>query len=127
MMWPFSWHALTPDGTNEFVSQPFALDTVFTTLLDTARATSLVSLGVLPIGQGYIQVLSDSRSDLRVMVIYRKDGTKVRALPIATAMGLIATSADSEEVLAIRKTDILEAVRYAYKWNWVAPGDLHRR
>jgi hypothetical protein len=71
-----------------------------------------VGLRALQLEEGYLQVLADPRSDRRRLVAFDRRGRVVRGVDLDVAFGLMASSPDGKFVLAYRRTDVDEVVRY---------------
>lgn len=116
--WPFSWHYFAAPAAWHFRNaRPFASDTLLKADNDSARASTLVALSVLPLDDGFLQVLADPRSDLRVFVLYAQDGARTRVRSVSTAIGPLAADRTRRELLMLRRTDITEVVTYGWRWR----------
>ena len=94
-------------------SRPFTADTVITGVSDTVVSSELVGMATHAIDKGFIQLLADPRSDLRVLVVYGPDGRTFRRATIGVSLGLLDFEPVATHVLALRRTDTLELVTYS--------------
>jgi hypothetical protein len=87
-----------------------------------------ISLGIHPLDRGFIRTFSDLRSDRRVLATYDRDGRLLRDSGIAVPMAVVATVPRRRVLLAARRTDRMELVKY--RWSWVGvepqPGESER-
>ncbi|HYW07987.1 MAG TPA: hypothetical protein VE913_13585 [Longimicrobium sp.] len=80
-----------------------------------------ISMAILPLDRGYIRTFTDLRSDRRVLVTYDGSGAMLRRTPIRLPMAVIATDPGRRMLLAVRRTDQLELVRYHWRWAGTTP------
>jgi len=72
-----------------------------------------VGLRTLELENCYLQVLADPRSDRRRLLAFSTDGRVLRERDLNVAFGLLASSPDGRRLLALRRTDVDEVVRYS--------------
>jgi hypothetical protein len=76
------------------------------------------ALALLSLDRGWIQTLADLRSDRRVIVVFDNSGVEVRRLEMDAPFGFVASSHDSQEVVALRALGKAELI--FYRWTWGA-------
>jgi len=114
--WPFRW-SLHHQSHKDVVGLPFVRDTVIREGQDSVLATNLLGLPTFPLDHGYIQLLTDPTSDLRVLTIYDEEGIRKRAVVINAAIGVLATHPSSRQLLMLRQTNHREIVLYGWRWR----------
>ena len=105
MTWPFAWVAFTRSGRVVARGKAFERDTVVSAANDTSRSGALIGLSVLRVGNGFVQVAADPRSDLRVTVTYDSAGHVANKSAVDVAIGLLDASADPPRVLILSRTE----------------------
>lgn len=83
-----------------------------------SRWVGLRSLRVAP---GFIQTLSDPRTDNRRLVLFDSEGTYVRSRDLDVALGFLASSPNGRYLVALRRTDVDEIVTYRVHGDARAP------
>lgn len=71
----------------------------------------------LEIDSGFIQVLADPKSDLRVIVLYSPNARLVRQAVMRVSLGFLDFEPITNRLLALRRTDGLELVTYRLQRN----------
>jgi hypothetical protein len=113
MIWPFEWVALDTAGT--VVLESRAITRTTRALVDTTYV-DWVGLPVFQLDSGFLQTLADPRSDKRVLVLYDLDGRVVNRRAMNVAFGILTVSVHQRMLLALRRSDRNELVRY--RWDW---------
>jgi hypothetical protein len=75
-----------------------------------------ISLAVHQLDTGYIRTFSDLRSDNRVLAIYDAQGNLLRSSRLSVPLAILGTIPQERALLALRRTDRLELVRYTWRW-----------
>jgi hypothetical protein len=75
-----------------------------------------IGLGVLPLDTGYVLTVADPRSDERRIVLFDLEGRPVRTTSVRASWGAVAAIPKEHQLLAVRRTNVLELV--VYKWRW---------
>jgi hypothetical protein len=75
------------------------------------------AIATIAIDSGFIQTVSDVRSDARVMILYDRHGREIRQTVLGTPMAFIALDVAAHELIAVRQSDVREIVRYAWSWQ----------
>lgn len=119
--WPFRWtlHRMT---SRDVVGLPFVHDTLIRDGQDSVLATRLLGLPTFPLDHGYLQLLTDPASDLRVLTIYDEEGVRKRSVVINAAIGVLATRPSARQLLMLRQTNRREIVLYG--WHWRNPHSI---
>jgi hypothetical protein len=121
VQWPFRWTALSMTG--HVIRRSAGMLAPNARAVLPSPADSLINwlgLPVLALDQGYIQTIADPRSDRRIVVRYREDGSPVAAHALDVAMGFLASNPATHQLVALRRTNHTDLV--IYHWHW-APGD----
>ena len=117
MRWPFQWDALDSLGHVVASGRPFSHDSVLADWPRAPRRVNLVGLTTLDLGEGYLQLIADPRSDLRLLALYAEDGRIARTSVLQTPFGLLAANPSSHTLLALRRSDEVEVVVYHWRWE----------
>lgn len=110
---PFAWRSVAPTGRIESHGRPFRADTTIKMASDSAGISELFGTPVRAIDAGFIQLLSDPRSDLRVLVTYAPNGRANKVSAIKLSLGLLDFEPTANRLLALRRTDMAEIVTYS--------------
>jgi hypothetical protein len=100
-----------------------ALPVPFVSPVPGAVADSVASEGlwagmdVIPLDSGYVRTFADLRSDMRLLVLYDRQGELRRVSPVAVPLGMLGASVESHLLLAARTTDKREIVLYRWRWG----------
>ncbi len=73
------------------------------------------SVGVLFVGDGFIETIVDLNSDDRILAAFPRGGGPASVRRLATALGFFA--ANDSRLLAMRRTDRAELVAYKVSWH----------
>lgn len=84
-----------------------------------ALAPLWVGLPVQSVGAGFLQVLSDLRSDSRRLILFDRDGRYLRDAHLTAPFGVLCVMPHSARLLASRYTGTQEVAEYS--WQWLAP------
>lgn len=76
-----------------------------------------VGLPALPVGPGFVQTIADLSSDWRVMALYDAEGRPVRSRVYRVPMGFLASDVDKQTLIASRRLNSAEVVRYRWRWK----------
>jgi hypothetical protein len=74
-----------------------------------------IALTALPLEPGFLQTYVDLRSDRREFAVFSADGRELRRIDIQVPLGYVDVHPPTGLVLAIRRTDVVEAV--VYRWE----------
>ncbi|MGQ0713961.1 MAG: hypothetical protein ACT4PJ_09525 [Gemmatimonadaceae bacterium] len=116
-VWPFQWRVISTAGGVLAEGQPFTGDTTIVVGTDTARASSMVGLASHRLDRGYVQIVADPKSDIRLFVLYDDSGRRVRMKPVAVSMGILQVLPEHHWLAALRRTRDLELVLYHWRWE----------
>lgn len=112
MLWPFRTQLLS----SSVAFQPFLGDTVFRYAADTVAAVRLTGMGVHSVDRGYLMVLSDLRSDLRVLVLFDSTGLRQRVTLLNVPLGFMDSDTETQTLLGVRTASKVELL--FYRWSW---------
>lgn len=115
LSWPFRWEALSWTGALLRSGRPFVTNTFVRLGRDSALHSQLHGMATLAIRQGFVQVLADPRTDLRVLVRYSPEGRPAARTTLGVSLGLLDFEPSTERLLAIRRTDRAELVTYSLR------------
>ena len=76
-----------------------------------------ISLPVLPVEPGYLQVLSDLKSDERMLVVYDESGNPIRTTRINVPLGLFAVSQTQHLLYGLIAVGSEELIVYDWRWR----------
>jgi hypothetical protein len=76
------------------------------------------SQSLLPLDRGYLQTLADLTSDRRTLILYDQSGRATRTRHIDVAIGFSASLPERGWLLAARRTNAVEVIKY--RWHWEA-------
>jgi hypothetical protein len=76
-----------------------------------------ISLPTLPLDCGFLQTISDLRSDRRRLVLYDDGGNLLRESLIVVPLGFVDVVGEDQRLIAARSTTITELVGYRWKWT----------
>lgn len=111
---PFAWQSVAPTGRIISAGRPFGVDTTIKVDSDSAVGSNLLfGTPVRAIDSGFIQLLSDPRTDVRVLVTYASNGRPNKISTIKLSLGLLDFEPSTNRLLALRRTDIAELVTYS--------------
>ncbi len=116
MRWPFVTQLVSESGKVRKQLRPFVVDTTLGVGSDTVRASSLVSMPLQELAEGFLQVLTDVRSDQRALILYNATGQRVRQTMVGVALGPLSSSIDRGELLMTRRTDTVHVIKYKVRW-----------
>lgn len=72
---------------------------------------------LVPIGRSRsVQTLADLRSIRRLFYIFHRERLHRRTLLSGVPMAIVASDVHAREMLAVRRSDALEIIRYRYEW-----------
>jgi hypothetical protein len=78
------------------------------------RSTTWASLPLFEFQGGFLQTLADLASDERLILWYDKTGALRQARSVSVPMGLVGQAKEDSVLIALRRTNALELVRYAW-------------
>jgi hypothetical protein len=114
---PFTW--VYSDGSDlKLAGNPLLFDFA-------SGGREMISSGVVSVGEGFLQVLGDMTSSHRHLLLFNKFGEPLRASEVPIPFGVLASNNDTKSLLALRRTDRLEAVVYRYSWGQPAGSRLN--
>jgi hypothetical protein len=110
---PFTIESVGPD-TSVIRMQPLpsAVASLVAETDGAAVEPYMISLPGLRLSNGYLQVLSDLRSDMRVIVTYDTDGRVVRSRRIDAPIGFVLSTPHVNRLVAVRAIGAPEIVLY---------------
>jgi hypothetical protein len=119
---PFRTVVVTPSGQVVLHLEPPLDETTQPDLAlgDTTRRW--VSLRTLPLDAGYIQTLSDIRSDMRIICVFDPSGS-ARCRELQVPIGFVASVPEVGLLIAVRNVGAREIV--GYRWHWGSPDRRH--
>jgi hypothetical protein len=89
---------------------------------EAARAAKWISLATLRLDCGFLQTLSDVRSDQRRLVLFDNAGAPLRNSEIAAPLGFIYAMPTAQRLFAVRAMSSAEIV--TYRWQWTQPSNV---
>lgn len=110
---PFAWASLDWRGETIVRGRPFSVDTVLRNDSVAVSSPRLVGMATRAIDDGFIQLLADPRSDLRVLVLYSDKGRRSRVTTVGVSLGFLDFNLDRGHMLALRRTNMSELVTYS--------------
>jgi len=113
--WPFSWAASDDLGKLGVQRGPVALSPEAPSD-PLPELSDWGSLPVLPLDNGYLQVLADPASDRRLLILYGPSGRVLRFTEVDVPMGLISSLPEESLLVGLRSTDVIQIV--VYRWRW---------
>lgn len=117
LLHPFSVTQFTHDGAISTFVPDLPAETPTAPDPDTEhRWEGWVSQPALVIDRGTLQVLSDLRSDARLLIRYDEGGATVARRFVQVPLGLIHADTATRRITGIRRLNRTEIVRY--KWTW---------
>lgn len=75
-----------------------------------------MSLPAVPLDRGYLQMLSDTRSDQRAMILYSTTGDIIRTTTLEVAIGFVSSDPSSQLLFGARQLGVQELVSYSWSW-----------
>jgi len=78
------------------------------------RQDSLVALGALDMGTGFVLVLAEPRRLTRILVAFDHRGTARKPTEFEVPFGVAATDPAQRQLLMVRSLDRLEAAMYSW-------------
>ena len=117
---PFTTQVVDPTGKLLRTLRPL-LPMAFDTPADSVPFSRWTTAGLFPLDSGYLQVIADSRSDRRLLVLLTEDGATARVARIDAPIGVGASLPDTRQLLMVRRSDVVELV--LYRWQWLDSGD----
>jgi hypothetical protein len=81
-----------------------------------SAASLWVSLPLVQLDRGFLRTISDLRSDRRLLVLYDEGGRVIRQQVLNVPFGVLAAAPDSRLLVAARRADHLEVVKYRWRW-----------
>ena len=110
---PFPWTALDFNGTRRFAVSAYTdIDRITWDAASPPLTWRAVS--VVQVGDRAIQTLADLNSDAHRFVTYDVRGKLLRIKELIAPVGFIGRCEDQSCILALRRTNALELVRYEY-------------
>lgn len=109
---PFEKHAVT-FGTYKRIL--FDSDTA-TRGITGSRPPLWIALTLVQLDRGYIQTLTDLRSDLRILALYDETGHLRRRTVVDVPLAVMASAPERKLLLVARRTSRLEMVIYGWEW-----------
>lgn len=108
--WAFSSPDAAPSLTFETISLPDELDG------SKSDQGLWVSLPLVQLDRGFLRTISDLRSDRRLLVLYDDAGRVIRQQALNVPFGVLAAAPESRILVAARRGQILEVVKYRWRW-----------
>ncbi len=110
---PFTTTVVDSEGKVQLIMTP---DAGSVNALDTASVETgplWISLPVVSLGEAFVQTLADSRSDLRVFVLFDDTGQIIRRTEIVAPLGFAGSLPSDSTLIAVRRLEGQEIVRAA--------------
>lgn len=76
-----------------------------------------LSMPLLPVGRGFLQVFADAESDRRLFVTYGQDRRPIRTSFVDAPIGIIAARTAPDRLLGMRRVGRTEVVQYRWEWS----------
>lgn len=122
---PFESSRLTPEGDRALIAQP-EMSTM--EKVQSGYFRGWVSLPLIPLDKGYIQVLANLRSDQRLLIRYGIDGEQRATRELDAPVGLLGSLVSQRLIVGIRDLGSrTEAVMYRWQWRQEDPSFLQGR
>lgn len=86
------------------------------------QGDSWYSLPTLSVHPGWLQVISDHRSDSRVLVSYDQDGRMIRSTVLSVALGFVASDAAKRSLVGMRDLGSGRKEVVVDRWRWDPEG-----
>lgn len=116
MWWaPFESFWYTVDGVLVEELRPPA-DSLNGTGPSGGQTPALIALPLLPVDSGFIQTISDLRSDDRILLLYPPQRERIRRIVLHSPIGFFATYSPTRTILGMRATDAKQLL--IYHWSW---------
>ncbi|MDP2858795.1 MAG: hypothetical protein Q8P50_12570 [Bacillota bacterium] len=111
---PYTVHVLHEAGGRQRMEPP--VDVLDSLMAAQERGTrdGWAALSTIPINDGFMQVISDLTSDLRILVLYDALGRFSRARTLDAPLAFLASDLEEETLIAVRRVNQLELVRYTF-------------
>jgi len=106
---PFVW-VYTDLDVGEVVANPLQFEKV-------RSGREMISTGVVSAKAGFLQIVADLTSDARMLLLFDPEGRPLRVSELAIPFEVLASNEQTRRILALRRTDFLEAVIYKFTWN----------
>lgn len=119
--WPFEHELIGPSVVDPKHGTPFVREQWLVVDGDTLEAPHTTALAIHELDDGYIQVVADLRSDMRVLTLLDSALRPVKARALDAPLGVLATYPATQTLLAVRRTRGLEIV--VYRWRWLNSGN----
>lgn len=124
---PFAWTLVSWAGRAIATGRPFDADTLLTAGSYSSLSSRLFGMATHAVGDEFLQVLADPRSDLRVLLTYDAKGRALRRTAIAVSLGILDFEPTQSRVLALRRTNTSELVTYSLHRSARSARSFHRR
>lgn len=82
---------------------------------DSQALQGLVALPALALDHGFLQTLSDVRSNTRVIVVYSEDGSVLSHQTLDVPMAFVESMPERRLAWAVRRTNVLEVLEYRWE------------
>lgn len=116
--YPFGGEVCNVPSQSSFrIPEPFDSDSHRNVAGQLIDLTVLLGTGIFALDSGFIQILVDPKSDLRLVVRYAQNGAPEAVESLSTAFGILDTEPACKVLLALRRTDRLELVWYLWRWT----------
>lgn len=109
---PFIWKSVSTAGRTLIWGRPFPTEARIEEISGSAARSSFLGLAAYEIDEGFIQLLADPRSDLRVISVYGPDAKVISQTSLRVSLGFLDFERETNHLLALRRTDGLELVTY---------------
>lgn len=109
---PYEWVSISTDGVPLMRGRPFMTDTTVASGSDFRASAGFLGMSTHHIDSGYVQLLADPKSDLRVIVVYATNAEVTRRTTLDVPIGILDFQPTTKRLLALRRTDELELVTY---------------
>lgn len=113
---PFPSVLVSPQGKRLSTLRP-ASDAYALGIDSLDRRRAQVAMPALPLDRWFVQTLSDLRGDGRDLVLFDPDGNEIRRTSLNVPLALVASAPRANLLVAFRRTDIMELVKYRWRWR----------
>lgn len=109
---PFETRALSPES-----ALPAVRPDLDSTGFGTVGAPAWVSSPLFTLRRQFLQVLSELRSDRRLLILYDETGRELRRRALDAPFGILATNDSLQVLLGTRRLKQTEVIIYSWRWD----------
>lgn len=113
---PFLNTIVDAKGLTQLVFSPVP-DSLHSDQMSLDIPETVISLPTLIVDGHYLQTLSDLRSDRRTVLLFSAAGAFIRSTHLDVPIGFVAVEPSLNVLVAVRRSDRVEIVKY--RWRWV--------